>query len=262
MANESQPYLLQIPPEIRLAIYAYLLDDGGNQWLAIRNKACCRGDTQTCARRHSTKYHVSERTSMFHQRCYQTTYYLASDNVVMHTETLAVCRLLYSEASELLYAKHLFDFGQHIEAVVPFLSDRTPHTRSMVTAISVYKRGPFPCLGCTSDKYEWSYLCRYLRSMTTLKKMRIVVESGRPGIAWDGVQTLSESDIRLLSLIGHECLEWVKDLSEVKQLEELELVSEVKYLPVPKSPAMAVYAALSASIEEGLAAFLRTEMRL
>lgn len=81
-------------------------------------------------------------------------------------------------------------------------------------------------------------------------------------MAWDGVQMLSESDIRLLSLIGHECLEWVKDLSQVKHLEELELVSEVKYLPVPKSPAMAVYAALSASIEHGLAAFLRTEMQL
>jgi hypothetical protein len=34
----------------------------------------------------------------------------------------------------------------------------------------------------------------------------------------------------------------------------------MKYLPVPKSPGMILYAAISASIEKGLTDFFRSEM--
>lgn len=197
---------------------------------------------------------------MFHRRCYKTTYHLANSHVDMHTSILAVCRLLYTEAADLLYGKHCFDFGHHIEAVVPFLADRTPHTRAMVTHISVYKRGPLPCLGCSGDKYEWAYMCRYLSNTDAVKRLKIVMECGRPAHPWEGVQELSKSDIRLLSLIGHDTLEWVRDLSQVKNLDAVDIIPDVRYLPVPKSPSMVVYAALSASIEQGLVEFLRSEM--
>ncbi|KAF3766856.1 hypothetical protein M406DRAFT_355386 [Cryphonectria parasitica EP155] len=189
-----------------------------------------------------------ERTSMFHQRCYETTYHLASEHVKFHTAIMAVCRLLYGEASEALYGRHSFDFGHHVQAVVPFLTDRTPYTLSLVSCICVYKRGPFPSMGYTSEKSEWSCMCRFLSGMKTLERLRVVMETGRP------------SDIKLLSLIGHESLEWVRELAQVKTLKELELVSEAKYLPVPKSSAMAVYAALSVSVEHGLVEYLKLEM--
>lgn len=87
-----------------------------------------------------------------------------------------------------------------------------------------------------------------------------MVEGGHPGQKWDGVQQLSEADIRLLSLINHESLDWVQDLIQIKGLDDLRIVPDTKYLPVPKSSAMIVYAALSASLEEGLLHFLKTEM--
>lgn len=270
MLDEKQPWLLLIPPEIRLDIYSYLFVDGGERCLAIRNKpappvegrhlAPGYSKAQVHARRQSTRYNVMEQTSMFHRRCYETTYYLANSSVEIHTTILAVCRLLYIEAADVLYGKHTFDFGHHIEAVVPFLADRTRHTRQIVKSISVYKRGPMPCLGSTSDKYEWAYMCRYLANADVVKRMTVVVECGQPTKPWDGVQQLTESDVRLLSLVGHETLEWVKELAQVKNLEELNILCDEKFLPVPKSPAMAVYAALSASVDEGLKGFLRSEM--
>lgn len=199
---------------------------------------------------------------MCHQRCHETTYHLANKNpnAQFHTAVLAVCGLLYHEAAAILYGEHCFDFSHHIEAVVPFLQDRTHYTRSLITSISVYKRGPFPCWGYLSTKNEWSYMCRYLASTKCLKRLFIMVEGGHPGQKWDGVQQLSESDIRLLSLINHESLDWVQELIQIKGLEDLRIVPDNKYLPVPKSSAMIVYAALSASIEEGLLQFLKTEM--
>lgn len=272
--RRDQPRLLSIPPEIRLHIYNFLLDGGGDEWLAIRNKppprenlhlqqapGSPRAEVRPHSRRRSTKYNVVEQTSMFHRRCYETTYCLAGGSrAELHTSVLGVCRVVYAEAADVLYGKHRFDFGQHVEAVVPFLADRTAHTHQMVRSISVHKRGPMPCLGSTSDRYEWSYMCRYLATTGAVKRLRVVVECGRPGGPWEGVQDLSESDVRLLSLIGHECLEWVRDLAKVKSLDELDVVPEVKYLPEPKSPSMVLYAALSASIDKGLVAFLRSEM--
>lgn len=201
---------------------------------------------------------------MCHQQCRETTYCIANmnSNAKLHTAIMAVCRLLYHEAAERLYGEHGFDFSHHIEAVVPFLQDRTRYTRSLITSISVYKRGPFPCWGYLGDKSEWSYMCRYLSSTKCLKKLHIVAEAGKPGQKWDGVQRLSESDIRLLSLINHEILDWVMDLTQIKGLEDLRIVPDTKYLPVPDSSAMIVYAALSVSLEGGLMDFLRSEMRI
>lgn len=260
-------HLLSIPTEIRLYIYDYLLDDGGNKWLAIRNKPALQtiGDGSShhdLAVRKRTRYHVMERVSLCHQRCHETTYHLANMNsaVKLHTAILAVCRLLYHEAAEKLYGEHCFDFSHHIEAVVPFLQDRTQYTRSLVTSISVYKRGPFPSWGYLSAKSEWSYMCNYLSSSHCLKRLCLTVEGGQPGQKWEGVRQLSESDIRLLSMINHDTLDWVKDLIKIKGLEDLRIVPDFKYIPVAESSAMIVYAALSASLEEGLLDFLRSEM--
>lgn len=221
---------------------------------------------------------------MFHRRWHETTYHLSDPDAEMHVAILSACRLTYHEASEVLYGRHGFDFDAHIEAVVPFLQDRTPYTRALLRTVSVYKRGPMPCLGSASERHEWSYMCRFLSSSSNnhyrdnndnnnnnnaknavsgVKRLRLVVECGRPNQQWEGVQELTESDIKLLSLVGgHEVLEWVAELAKVQGLEVLEVVADAKYQPVPKSPAMVLYAALSASIEGGLAPFLRSEMAI
>lgn len=337
-SSSTTSLLLLIPPEIRLHIYSFLVDDGGRKWLRIRNKpafhrsdafplpvssspeAAATDDNSTSQnqdqpsssskpppngrRRTSSTYHVMERTSMFHRRCYQTTYQLASPDPAdaptnkMHVAILAACRQTHREAAELLYGRHGFDFGDHVEAVVPFLQDRTPYAAALLRTLSVYKRGPAPCLGAASEKHEWSYLCRFLASsnnirpsidndadggggnnnnnstqqgskrgntnaVTTIRRLRLVVETGRPSQPWTGVQALTEADIRLLTLIGgHDVLEWAAELAQVQGLETLEVVPDEKYLPAPKTPAMTLYAALSASIGGGLAPFLRTEMNI
>lgn len=269
MYREVHPHLLNLPAEVRLGIYSFVLEDWGEIWLPIRNKPAGRQNklhdpsssaTTRSKHRRSTKYKVMEQTSMFHSRCDETTYSIGASRAELHTSLMAVCRLLYNEASEVLYGRHFFDFGCHIEAVVPFLQDRTQKTRGMVRFISVYKQGLMPCLGGTSRRYEWSHMFRYLATSGAVTKLRIVMECGKPKRPWEGVQDLSESDVRLLSLIGHESLEWVGDLAKVKTLRELDIVPDIRYLPDPSSQSMAVYAALSASIETGLMSFLRAEM--
>lgn len=339
MANQGS-LLLIIPPEIRLHIYSFLLDDGNKKWFRIRNKppfhrskvfplpvsspaaplplpppaaiadkdaapqkknqdprpCSSRSDDKGTSlsssstapppprRRTTSAYHVMERTSMFHRRCHPTTYHLASydnddgkddDKADLHVAILAACRLTYHEGAELLYGRHGFDFHDHVEAVVPFLRDRTPYSAALLRTISVYKRGPMPCLGSASEKHEWSYMCRFLASSNTcsssssnstttaLRRLRLVVESGRPSQPWVGIQALTEADIRLMSLVGgYDALEWVTQLAQVQGLETLDVVPDEKYLPAPKSPAMALYAALSVSIGGGLAPFLRAEMNI
>lgn len=235
-----------------------------------------------------------ERTSMFHRRCHKTTYHLShiddddddAENTEMHVAILSVCRLTYHEGSELLYGRHGFDFDTNIEAVVPFLQDRTPYSASLIRNISIYKRGPMPCLGSASEKHEWSYMCRFLASswvsssspnaingevinskhdtaVNPTRRLRLVVESGKPSQPWQGIQELAESDIRLLSLVGgHDVLEWVTDLAQVQGLAALEVVADERFLPVPKSPEMALYAAMSASIGTGLVPYLRSAMNI
>lgn len=333
MTNQGS-LLLLIPPEIRLHIYSFLLNDGNKKWFQIRNKppfhrsktftlpvsspaaplpptiaeknaqqnqdpsSCSASSTSSTAppprRRTSSAYHVMERTSMFHRRCHPTTYHLTPNDdtttteevVDLHVAILSACRLTYHEGAELLYGRHGFDFRDHVEAVVPFLRDRTPYSAALLRTISVYKRGPMPCLGSASEKHEWSYMCRFLASSNTcssngnndgskqqnanaattttaVRRLRLVVESGRPSQPWVGIQALTEADIRLLSLVGgYDVLEWVTQLAQVQGLETLDVVPDEKYLPAPKSPAMALYAALSASIGGGLAPFLRAEMNI
>lgn len=95
MAQQQQSYLLRVPAEIRLNIYSHLLDDGGNQWLSIRNRPDARyrqwevevGNQRPAIPRQSTKYHVIERTSMFSRRCFETTYHLASKDAEFHVSS-------------------------------------------------------------------------------------------------------------------------------------------------------------------------------
>lgn len=252
----KDPALLRIPPEIRIMIYEYLLDTGGSQRLAIRNKQEPIGP-QGGGRRRTQRsvYHVIERA--LGKRSRETTYVLEGD-VQICTAILAVNQKMREEASHVLYAKHAFHFGDDIEAVAPFMADRTLATMALVQDITIHKRGPM--MPIESDSQSWASTCRLLRTLPSLRTLRLVIEGGRPPGQWDGPQELSVSDLRLLYSTRHECLQWVRELAEVRAIGELEISANMRYLPEPKTSATLIFAAFSASIETSLVEFLRSDI--
>lgn len=176
----------------------------------------------------------------------------------MYPAILCTNRKICEEASHYLYGKHAFHFGQDLEAVVPFLDDRTPATRDLIRSITLHKRSPTSCI--ETDSCEWRAICRFLRSLNKLEKLTVVVEGGKPRRPWDGPQELSVSDLRLLYSTRHESLEWVRDLASVKTIGEVEIIADVRHLPEPKTTTMLIFAAFSGSIESSLVDFLRDDL--
>ncbi|KAI1107629.1 hypothetical protein F4804DRAFT_296598 [Jackrogersella minutella] len=247
--------LMRAPAEIRMMIYAYLFDDGGNKQLRIQNAGASK--LSKTEGRIRSRYYMLERS--IHRRCYETTYRLDTDGVSFCAAAMRVNRKMYEETSYLVYGGHTFDFGSHIEAVEPFLSDLTPSSRQLIREISLYKQGPVPPYD--NDRGEWKNVCRFLHDHGSIKKLRLVVQGGRPSVTWDGPKEFTAADLSLLFDIKHESMEWVGELARVKGIEELEILPDVQYCPPPSSTNMIIFAALSASIERGLTEFLRTKLR-
>ncbi|KAI0889441.1 uncharacterized protein GGS22DRAFT_153895 [Annulohypoxylon maeteangense] len=248
--------LLRAPAEVRMMIYDYLFNDGGNKQLRIQNATPSK--LQKSDGRIRSKYYVLERS--FHRRCYTTTYQLGTEGVSFCASFMRVNKKIYEETAYLVYGGHTFDFGSHIEAVEPFLSDLTPPSRQLIREISLYKRGPEPPYDY--DRSEWRNVCRFLQDHASIKKLRLMVQGGRPNTTWEGPKEFTVDDLKLLFDIKHESLDWVGELIRVKGIEELEVLPDVQYCPPPSSTNMIIFAALSASIEKGLTEFLRTQLRL
>ncbi|KAI1375614.1 hypothetical protein F4677DRAFT_421879 [Hypoxylon crocopeplum] len=253
---EETSLLMRVPAEVRMMIYEYLFDDGGNKQLRIQNAGADK--LPKAEGRVRSRYYMLERS--FHRRCYETTYRLETEGVSFCAAIMRANRKIYEETSYVVYGGHTFDFGSHIEAVEPFLSDLTPSSRKLIREISLYKRGPVPPYN--NDRGEWRSVCRFLRDHASIRKLRLVVQGGRPNISWDGPKEFTAADLKLLFDIKHESLDWVGELSCVKGIEELEILSDVQYCPPPSSTNMIIFAALSASIERGLTEFLRTQLLL
>lgn len=267
----SESVFLAAPAEIRMMIYSYLFDDGGNTHVIIHNAAPGYIDKED-GRLRTRYYNVQDRS--FHRRCYETTYRLDAKDMYFCAALMRVNRQIHAETAYVVYGRHGFDFGNSIEAVEPFLSDLTPATRALVTDISLYKRGPVPLY--ENDRTEWRSMCRFLaRRMPgeegpqqqggaggSIKKLRLTVQGGKPNCVWDGPREFSPSDLNLLFDIKHDCMEWVAELAQVKSIRELQVVPDIHYCPPPSSTAMIVFAAFSASIDKGLTEFLRTKLRL
>lgn len=238
-----------------MMIYGYLLDNGGSPRIAIRNKppsSTTFGLTQGTRR---SAYRIVERS--LQKRLYETTYYAESDGE-MHPAILAVNQLIREEASHFLYGMHSFHFAGDLEAVIPFLSDRTLITRDLVQEITLHKKGPLATM--ETDAGAWAAICRFLGALPKFNKLRIVLEGGRPDQPWDGPQELSCSDLRFLYATRHESMAWARALAEVKTATEVEVVADLRRLAQPETTATIVYAAFSASIETTLVEFLRTEL--
>ncbi|KAI0841061.1 hypothetical protein F5Y06DRAFT_212653 [Hypoxylon sp. FL0890] len=248
--------LMRVPAEVRMIIYSYLFDDGGHKQLKIQNAGA--GKLPKSERRIRSRYYMLERS--FHRRCYETTYRLETDGVSFCASVMRANKKIYEETAHLVYGSHSFDFGPHIEAVEPFLSDLTPASRKLIREISLYKRGPVPPYDY--DRGEWRHVCRFLQEHGSIRKLRLTLQGGRPSGAWEGPEEFTASDLKLLFDIKHESLDWIADLTRIKGIEELEVLPDIQYCPPPSSTNMIIFAALSASIERGLTEFLRTQLRL
>lgn len=249
------PPFLRVPAEVRMLIYEYLLDTNGHREYAVRNMPrhqATKSDLKTKLR---SSYHVLEQT--FICASYETTYTLATP-CEMHPAILAVNRRVREEASHYLYGMHSFHFGHDLGAVMPFFEDKTASTRDLIREITLHKQGPTSMMG--TDSCNWAAICRYIKGLGSLKKLRLVVEGGRPRNNWRGPRELSVSDLRLLYSTQHESLEWVRELAQVNKVGEVEIVARMQVMLEPRTSAMLVFAALSGSIETSLVEFLRTEL--
>ena len=252
----EEPFLLRVPPELRMLVYEYLLDTEGHRELSIRNlprQQAAKSDFKT---KHRSSYHVLEHK--FTCWSYETTYGLETP-CEMHTAIMAVNRQVREEASHYLYGRHSFHFGYDLGAAVSFLEDMTPSTRHLIREITLHKRGQASATA-TTDSCDWVAICRRLKGMRGLEKLRLVMDGGRPRRDWQGPRELSVSDLRLLYATRHESLEWARDLSQVDKVGQVEIVAQMHPMAEPNTSAMLIYAALSASIETSLVEFLRTEL--
>ncbi|KAM0228063.1 hypothetical protein ACHAPO_010990 [Fusarium lateritium] len=252
----EEPMLMRIPPEIRMLIYDYLLDNGGTKDISIRNQSrseydACRSTTQR------STYNIMERSIV--KRSYETTYCADPEpHRAMHTVIMHINRKIREEASHFLYTKHAFHFGDDLEAMVPFFADKTPRTRDLVREISLYKCSPTNAIEPYS--YDWSSVCRSLQSLQSLDKLTLVIEGARPRESWDGPQSLTVSDFRLLYSTRHESLRWARELASIRTVKEVVIVADIHNLPSPESNMMLVLAAFSSSIETSLVDFLRDDL--
>jgi hypothetical protein len=252
MADEQSPFL-RIPSEIRLMIYGLLFNDHGQKVFEIRND-----DPEAYKRRNPhqrTGYRILGRD--LNRQSRPTTYRLITETEI-HPSIMGANRKIYQETTHLLYANRCFSFGRDIEAIVPFFSDLTKHTRSLVHEISLLKQGSV--YSREHDRCEWSAVCEFLRENMQLGSLKLVVEGGRPSLGWDGLPEYSAADFKTLSNVKYEPLEWVWELLSIKGIRNVIVSSEIHHCPPSHSSAMAFFAAFSASIETAFAEFLRAEM--
>ena len=249
------PALMRLPPELRAHIYEYLLDVGKDKQIYIRNKHLKDGHQRATPAPSRSYYYTVDRS--IGKRTWKTTYCIQGDKT-LHMAILGVNRKMREEASHMLYARHSFDFADHIEAVAPFFEDRAVSSRDLVQEITLHKQGPM--MPIESDAQAWAATCRILQTAGQLKRLTLVIGGGRPNGPWDGPQSLSVSDLKLLYETRHECLEWARELARVKSVEVVEISADLSYLAPPSSNAMLIFAAFSASIETTLIDFLREEL--
>ena len=252
----EEPAFMRIPPEIRMLIYDYLLDNGGTKDISIRNQSRSEYEALRSKTKRSV-YNIMERSIA--KKSYETTYCAEPEpRRAMHTAIMHINRKIREEASHFLYTRHAFHFGDDLEAVVPFLADKTPRTRDLVREISLYKRSPTNAI--EPDSCDWSSVCRSLRNLQSLDKLTLVIEGARPRGPWDGPQSLTVSDFRLLYSTRHESLGWARELASIRTIREVVIVADIHNLPNPESNMMLVLAAFSSSIETSLVDFLRDDL--
>lgn len=206
-----------------------------------------------------TVYEV--RCDRFRARILDTTYQcmnLSRLDTKLHL--LLVNHQLHVEAARLLYGGHTFDFDTHIEAIVPFLTDLTPFSRSCIQSIAVTKRA-LPYLK-EYDRYEWSSAMHYLsdpENGLSLQCIHLDIIAGRPGEGgWSDITPYTVTDYEVL--IQTDSMSWLKELLNVRT-QGITIRANIEHCPpASNSTAMTDYIRFSGSIEDGLTTFVQKHM--
>jgi hypothetical protein len=168
---------------------------------------------------------------------------------------------IHEEVAELLYSHYAFDFDNHVEAIVPFMQDLTPFSRSCIKSVRVVKRAL--AYEKEFDKCEWASAMQCLSCPEIglgLQSLDLGIVAGRPGPnGWDMIPPYSALEFGWLK--DMEGMEWLRDLLEIRGLQSLNVNAIIEHSPpATTSRAMAGYIRFSASIESGLSEFLQREM--
>ncbi|QIW95132.1 hypothetical protein AMS68_000650 [Peltaster fructicola] len=206
-----------------------------------------------------TVYEV--RCDRFRARVLDTTYQCMNLNSFGgDIRLLLVNHQLHVEAARLFYGGYTFDFDTHIEAIVPFFADITPFSRSCIRSIALTKRAlPYDK---EYDRCEWSNTMHYLSNPQhgiALQCIHLDIIAGKPGEhGWDDVSPFVFADFHVL--VHTYSMSWLKDLIKIKAAE-VNIRAIVEHCPpASSSDAMADYIRFSASIDDGLTAFVKSAM--
>lgn len=245
-----------MPTEIRLHIYSYLLDDNENKTFQIRTADPKVFEDQIQSKPFQrTSYRILG--GILYRQSQLTTYFLAS-SATIHTNLLSINRSIYEEVSTIIYGSHSFDFGDNVEAIVPFLSDLRPSTRSLVKSLSITKK--VSIFTRDFDRCEWHNACAFISQNLHLQKICLRVLGGKPHDGWDDLIEYTVRDFKTLASVGFEGVEWIREFQQIRALKELEIVPVIEHCPPPKTVAMEFFAAFSASIDKGFTEYLKDEM--
>lgn len=165
----------RIPIEIRIQIYHLLLTNHDHPTLSIRTENACLWELRESEPRRRTKYrYVADR---FRARTAESTYHILQ-NPGIYPAILCTNRQIHSEASDVLFSHHIFDFGTEIESIIPFFFDLTPIALISVKRINLLKRA----LPYTKDydRCEWANACAFISQKMSISQLDLMIEGGRP----------------------------------------------------------------------------------
>lgn len=261
MAENAVPTFLSLPTEIRLQVLQMLLTNYDDKHLRIRTE-----DQEIYKRRKRERRRRSNFifiADRMRSRSAESTYSLArTTSQIIHPPILRVNRQIHAEASHVLYSRHTFDFDKDIESIIPFLQDLTPIARMSIKRIKMTKRA----LPYTKDfdRSEWESACEHISQSLRLEQLDLGIQGGTPALA--GQRASSQLDIGkftksdFVTLANLEEMEWVRQLTAIKRLRALNLQAILEHCPIPSSSAMGFFVTFSASIDHGLAEYLKDVM--
>ena len=218
----TSPFL-KVPAEIRLVIYRLLLSDHKDMLLHIRTEEPSTYERRKRQTRRRSKFrYIADR---MRSRSGESTYCLDRNPGDIHTSILGVNQQIHDEASHVLYSEHTFEFGTHIECILPFLQDLTPAALSSIKHLDIVKRS----LPYTKDfdRCEWRNACAFISQNLRLVQLDLYVEGGTPSLAnkpalyWKQNSTYSKADFALIARLDEidEDMEWTKHVVRFAGIE-------------------------------------------
>jgi hypothetical protein len=271
------PPFLRVPLEIRYLIYEHLLvaestvdaarrrllsmpdqheyEKIGDLSRVVSIRNLHPSDYRWTSFRQKLRSSYSIRSGSPLERFLKTTYTCVS-GMNIHPAVLGVNHQVHDEAAKILYGAYTFDFDTNVEACVPFLRDLTPSSRRGIKRVSLVKRAP--TYDQSFDRLEWSNMCTYVAQNMALSQLSLGIVALKPYVGSEFVQPMDKEALK--ATCGLDVMEWIKSLTSIKGLQQLNVRACTERCPPPMSKTMDFFLAFSASVERGLAEYLTEHM--